>query len=96
MGLDSPSSLQVLRPLLRYRNGRQPLLPHDLASRRSALFEADIETMEGAACFAVCKRFGVSGYQFRAVSNIATDRDTSTWKIEEALVELKRAVIDNI
>ena len=52
--------------------------------------------MEGAACFAVCKRFGVSCYQFRAVSNIATDRDISTWKIEEALVELKRAVIDNI
>ena len=67
-----------------------------LASRRSALFEADVETMEGAACFAVCKRFGVSCYQFRAVSNIATDRDISTWKIEEALVELKRAVIDNL
>jgi futalosine hydrolase len=67
-----------------------------LASRRSALFDADVETMEGAACFAVCKRFGVSGYQFRAVSNIATDRDTSAWRIPEALKALKEQVLDNL
>ena len=52
--------------------------------------------MEGAACFAVCKRFGVSGYQFRAVSNIATDRDTSAWRIPEALKALKEQVLDNL
>ena len=65
-----------------------------LAMRRSALFESDIETMEGAACFAVCRRFGVSAYQFRAVSNIATDRDSSTWRIPEALKALKEQVLD--
>lgn len=67
-----------------------------LALRRGGLFHADVETMEGAACFAVCKRFGVEAYQFRGVSNIATDRDTSTWRIPEALAALKSQVIDLI
>ena len=67
-----------------------------LAQRRCALFDADIETMEGASFFAVCKRFGVSGYQFCAVSNIATDRDTSTWRIPEAMAALKERVLDNL
>lgn len=65
-----------------------------LALRRSGLFDADIETMEGAAFFAVCKRFGVPAYQFRAVSNIATDRDTSSWRIPEAMNALKEQVLD--
>ena len=67
-----------------------------LAGRRSRLFNADVESMEGAACFAVCKRFGVPAFQFRGVSNIATDRDTSTWKISEALMALKEQVLDQI
>lgn len=65
-----------------------------LALRRGGLFKADVESMEGAACFAVCRRFGVPVYQFRGVSNIATDRDTSTWKIPEALMALKEQVLD--
>lgn len=67
-----------------------------LANRRSRLYNADVETMEGAACFAVCSRFGVPAFQFRAVSNIATDRDTSTWKIPEAMAALKEQVLDNL
>lgn len=67
-----------------------------LAQRRSSLFNADIETMEGAACFAVCKRFGVTAYQFRAISNLATDRDPSTWKVEESLAALKEFVLDEL
>jgi futalosine hydrolase len=67
-----------------------------LALRRGGLFKADVESMEGAACFAVCRRFGVPAYQFRAVSNIATDRDTSTWKIPEALMALKEQVLNEL
>lgn len=65
-----------------------------LSIRRSNLYDADVESMEGAAFFAVCKRFGVEAYQFRAVSNIAADRDTSLWKIQEALEALKTRVLD--
>ena len=67
-----------------------------LAQDRSSLFNADVETMEGAACFAVCKRFGVTAYQFRAISNLATDRDPSTWKVEESLAALKEFVLDEL
>ena len=67
-----------------------------MAQRRSSLFNADVETMEGAACFAVCKRFGVTAYQFRAISNLATDRDPSTWKVEESLAALKEFVLDEL
>jgi len=64
-----------------------------LASRRSSLFEVQVESMEGSAFFAVCKAFGVPAYQYRAVSNIATDRDESSWKIPEALAALKTQVL---
>ena len=65
-----------------------------LGNRRESLFQIQVESMEGAAFFAVCKNFGVPGYQFRAVSNIATDRDTSTWDIPKALSALKTQILD--
>lgn len=67
-----------------------------LAFDRSARFNVDVESMEGAALFAVCGRFGVPGFEFRAVSNIATDRDLSAWRIPEALAALKREVLDKL
>lgn len=67
-----------------------------LAFDRSARFSVDIESMEGAALFAVCGRFGVPAFEFRAVSNIATDRDPSAWRIPEALAALKREVLDKL
>ncbi len=67
-----------------------------LASRRSSLFNVQVESMEGAAFFAACKAFGVSAYQYRAVSNIATDRDESSWRINEALAALKIQVLDQL
>ena len=67
-----------------------------LGNRRESTFQIQVESMEGAAFFAVCKAFGVSGYQFRAVSNIATDRDESSWKIPDALAALKTQVLDQL
>jgi futalosine hydrolase len=67
-----------------------------LAFDRSARFNVDVESMEGAALFAVCNRFGVPCFEFRAVSNIATDRDPSAWRIPEALAALKREVLDKL
>jgi futalosine hydrolase len=67
-----------------------------LGNRRESTFQIQVESMEGAAFFAVCKAFGVSGYQFRAVSNMATDRDESSWKIADALAALKTQVLDQL
>lgn len=65
-----------------------------LSLRRASMFDADVESMEGAPFFSICARFGVAGYQFRGVSNIATDRDVSAWRILEALSALKAAVLN--
>lgn len=64
-----------------------------LSAAREKLFKAHVESMEGAACFAVCNRFNVPCYEFRSVSNIATDRDPSQWKIDEALENLGNVVL---
>ena len=67
-----------------------------LGTRRESTFQTQVESMEGAAFFAVCKAFGVSGYQFRAVSNMASDRDESAWKVADALAALKTQVLDQL
>ena len=67
-----------------------------LGCRRESIFQIQVESMEGAAFFAVCKAFGVSGYQFRAVSNMASDRDESSWKITDALAALKIQILDKL
>ena len=59
-----------------------------MAKERVQIFEVDVESMEGAACFSVCHAFGIPCYEIRAVSNIATDRDKTTWRIQDALCAL--------
>lgn len=68
----------------------------ELSRDRVSLFDVDVESMEGAAALAVCKRFGIPCYEFRSVSNIVSDRDPSTWKINEALMALRLQVLDHI
>jgi len=52
---------------------------------------AQIETMEGAAFFAVCKEYKVQATQVRAISNYAALCEKSEWKIKEALNKLSEA-----
>lgn len=59
---------------------------------RSKMFNADIETMEGAACFFVCQILHYTVYQVRAVSNFASNRNKKDWKISEALDALRNAL----
>lgn len=63
---------------------------HELTAKfRVETFSCDVESMEGAACFAVCEKFDVPAIQIRAVSNIASTRDKSAWRIAEALEKLR-------
>ena len=63
-----------------------------MASERVKNFDVDVESMEGAACFSICRAFGMPCFEIRAVSNIATDRDKSTWRIPDALRALSSLV----
>ena len=56
-----------------------------MAAERVQNFGVDVESMEGAACFSVCRAFGIPCLEVRAVSNFATDRDKSSWRIPDAL-----------
>jgi futalosine hydrolase len=51
-------------------------------------FNADIETMEGAALHYVCLQEKISFLQIRAISNHIGERDKTKWKIKEAIRNL--------
>ena len=56
-------------------------------------FTAQIESMEGAAVFYVCKWFGISCYEIRAISNYVEPRDSAQWNIPLALENLKISLV---
>ena len=53
----------------------------------------DVETMEGAAVAAVCRKFGIPWMQIRAISNHVEPRDTSKWNIPLAINNLNGTLI---
>lgn len=59
-------------------------------------YEADIETMEGAAFFFTCSMFHLQAIQIRSVSNFVEPRNKENWKIKEAVTSLNITLIDLI
>ncbi|MDA3781557.1 MAG: futalosine hydrolase [Bacteroidales bacterium] len=57
-------------------------------------FDADIETMEGAAIFYVCLLEDVKFIQIRAISNYVTERNENNWDIPKAITNLNNVVHD--
>ena len=51
-------------------------------------FEADIESMEGAAFHYVCLQQNLQFLQMRSISNIAGERDKTKWMMKEAINNL--------
>ncbi len=56
-------------------------------------YNADIETMEGAAFFYACKVMDVDCLQLRAISNYVEPRNRNNWKLELALDNLNDTLI---
>ena len=50
--------------------------------------------MEGAAFMYACLMHGVPFAQIRAVSNVVERRNRSSWKVQEAIEALARAVAE--
>lgn len=61
----------------------------DTAIYRENRFNAQIESMEGAAFFKFLNLRQAKGIQIRSISNIASARNTDTWNIPLALKKLK-------
>ncbi len=62
--------------------------------RIQGLFDPDIESMEGAAVFYVCRLFNVPCLQVRSISNRIEKRDTSKWEKDKAIDALNRFLIE--
>ncbi len=59
-------------------------------------FNPDVESMEGAGFFFVCRMMGVPALQVRAVSNQVGPRDVEKWDIPMATSNLARVLVDII
>ncbi len=55
-------------------------------------FDADIETMEGAAFHYVCLQENIPFLQIRSISNYVGERDKTKWKMKEAITNLNEAL----
>ena len=53
-------------------------------------FNADLETMEGAALHYVCLQEHIPFLQIRSISNHVGERDKTKWKIKEAIENLNK------
>ena len=56
-------------------------------------FNPDVESMEGAAVFKVCKEFAVPCMQVRAISNKVEKRNKENWDLPLAIQSLNNAVV---
>ncbi len=59
---------------------------------RAVNYQAQIETMEGAAVFYVCLMEKIPFVQLRAISNRAGVRDKSKWHLNESITALNRVI----
>jgi futalosine hydrolase len=62
-------------------------------NQQKNFFNADIESMEGAALHYVCLQTGVPFLQVRSISNKVGQRDKTKWKMKEAISNLNNEVV---
>jgi len=55
-------------------------------------YGAGCENMEGAAVAMVCQNFNIPCIELRCVSNMVDDRDTTSWRLSEAVDKICRVV----
>ncbi|MBI3517747.1 MAG: futalosine hydrolase [Bacteroidetes bacterium] len=58
------------------------------------LYNPDVESMEGAAFYASCRRAGENFTQIRAISNYVEKRDRSKWQMPLAIKQLNDFLIN--
>lgn len=56
-------------------------------------FNADVETMEGAAFHYVCMLQNIPFIQIRSISNTVGERDKTKWEMKDALTNLNKEII---
>ena len=64
------------------------------AKQLKEIFNADVESMEGAAFHFVCLQQNIPFLQLKSISNKVGERDKSKWNMIEAIANLNRELID--
>ena len=64
------------------------------AKELKEIFNAEIESMEGAAFHFVCLQQNIPFLQLRSISNKVGERNKTKWNLIEAIVNLNRELID--
>ncbi len=62
-------------------------------NRLNNQFQADVESMEGAALHYVCLQEHIPFIQMRGISNKVGERDKSKWRLKDAIVHLNNELI---
>ena len=65
-----------------------------LIEQRVSKYNPDIESMEGAAAFYTCLSLGIPILQVRSISNYVEPRNRSSWKMEVAIQNLNKWLIE--
>lgn len=60
--------------------------------QQRATYQAQIESMEGAGLFFVCKQLNLKFISLRAISNYVTPRNRENWELKKAIANLNRAL----
>ena len=56
-------------------------------------YQADVESMEGAALHFVCLQEGIPFLQIRGISNFVGERDKSEWQLKSAIINSNRVAL---
>jgi futalosine hydrolase len=64
----------------------------DTINELTTLYQAQIESMEGAALHFVCLQQAIPFMQLRSVSNYVGERNKNNWKIKEAIAALNQTL----
>lgn len=64
----------------------------DAIANQNKLFNAGVESMEGATLHFVCLMHSIPFLQVRSISNVVGERDKSKWQIKKAISNLNKAL----
>ncbi len=62
--------------------------------RTKQYFQADVETMEGAAIFYTCLQSNINFLEIRAISNYVEARNRNNWQMPLAIANLNKVLIE--
>lgn len=90
--LDNPNLLPSHLPIVTGMTVNRVLGTAESISQSKALWNADIESMEGAAFFQVCLQHAIPFAEIRAISNWVEPRNREAWDIPTALKRLREQI----